>query len=42
MGLSASTSLEQQIDFDLATPQLIPIDKLLQYIYNLKIYQRIP
>ena len=32
MGRSTSTSAESQIDFDLVTPQVIPIDKPLQII----------
>ena len=31
MGLSIRTNSETQIDFDLATQQLVPIEKLLQY-----------
>ena len=32
MRISTCTSAESQIDFDLATPQLIPTDKPLQII----------
>ena len=32
MNISTSSSAESQIDFDLATPQLIPIEKPLQII----------
>ena len=32
MGISASISAESQLDFDLVTPQVIPIDKPLQII----------
>lgn len=39
--LSTSTSAKSQIDFDLATPQLIPIENRCK-LYYLNIPQRIP